>query len=124
MLEYKKMMSKEARADHALAKADAKFELKTKEQKLLLEGTRIEALQVEAGQRYEKAMDAADKEMLIGIAQCAAEGAAAGSGQRPWRKVASRQGGSRSVADRVLHRLDLVDFGHVARQGNPPCATQ
>ncbi len=85
MIAYQKMMNKEARDDRKLARDDKALELQMKAGKLEMESKKIDQMKVEAGERFEHAMHAADMELVmgcisIGAAALSAVSAGAGSG--------------------------------------------
>jgi hypothetical protein len=66
MMEYQKMMNKEARQDRATARQDSKLELASKSAKLGLESKKIGEAKTEAAARFGSAMAEASSEYLIG----------------------------------------------------------
>jgi len=72
MIDYQRMLNKERRSDNSQSRQDARVELKEREAKLALEKEKIEAMKAEAGERFDHAMSAANKEMAMGIVSCIA----------------------------------------------------
>ena len=72
MMDYQKMTNKEAREDRQLSRQDARLELTLKEGKLGLQTDKIKAMREEAGERFDHAMAAAGREMVMGVASSVA----------------------------------------------------
>lgn len=67
MMEYLKLLQKDAREDRKLTRADADLSLAAKAGKLDQEKSKIEAQKREAEERFEHAMAAANLEMVLGM---------------------------------------------------------
>jgi hypothetical protein len=80
MMEYLKLLQKEAREDRKMARTDADLSLAAKAGKLDQEKSKIEAQKREAEERFEHAMTAANLEMVLGVVSNTASVGAAGSG--------------------------------------------
>jgi len=68
MMEYQKMLNKEARQDHKMQRADGQIDLLSKDAKLNLDNEKIADQQQEAGERFSQSMTEASTEMFIGLA--------------------------------------------------------
>lgn len=77
MLEYQKMMSKEAREDRAIAKTDKSAALAAKDGKLKLDTRQIDAQHQEAREKADAAMASANAQLTLGVVSGAVQ---AGSG--------------------------------------------
>jgi hypothetical protein len=82
MMEYLKLLQKEAREDRKTARTGSELSLATKAGKLDQANAKIEAQKREAEERFQRAMTAANSDMVIGIvcglASMGAAGQAAG----------------------------------------------
>jgi len=67
MMAYQKLMNKEAREDRKQSIADQRLELKEKDAKLDQEKTKIEQQKIEAAERYDNAMNSANRQTTIGV---------------------------------------------------------
>jgi len=72
MIEYLKLLQKDAREDRKIARSDAASNLRLKASKLDLEKEKIEAQKREAQERFDRAMEAANLAMWLGIISGAA----------------------------------------------------
>lgn len=72
MMAYQKMISKEVREETQIARVNKQSELSTKADKLQLDNAKIDQQKSEASERYERAMDAATIEMVLGIVSASA----------------------------------------------------
>jgi hypothetical protein len=73
MVQYLKLVDKEARENHRLDKYNERLALASKAGKLDLEKTKIDAEKREAEERYDRAMAAAEAQMKLGIASAASQ---------------------------------------------------
>lgn len=80
MMEYLKMLQKEAREDRKTARTEAELSLAAKAGKIDQEEAKIEAQKREAEERFQHAMTAANSEMAMGIASGLASVGSAGLG--------------------------------------------
>jgi hypothetical protein len=79
MLQYLKLLNKEARDDHKIARSDAASELRMKASKIDLEKEKIEKQKEEAAERYRRAMEAADLETWMSLTSTGAAAAVSGN---------------------------------------------
>ena len=95
LLEYQKILNKEAREDRKIAREDQKLELKLKDEKIHLELRRIAEMRSEARERYELAMETAQLEASLGVA----------SSKMPDR-LAEYQTSLEKAAERMQHLIN------------------
>jgi hypothetical protein len=77
MIEYYRLMNKEAREDQKLQQKSKQLELAAKDRKLAEDNKKIDEQTKEANEKYDRAMTAANAEMAIGIASGAASAVSA-----------------------------------------------
>lgn len=99
MMDYQKLANREHRADRQLVRQDARVELKLKEAKFEREKEEIAAMKDEAGERFDRAMEAATTEMIMGFASDSAAAASAATSSGASLRAVERRSGSRTLRD-------------------------